>query len=1831
MSGGDAHSINNAISFITSTYDLEPDSVSNCAFDNAGTPVTTPIVINTDINSKPRSTVSPDLGAFEFGYVGFTIIAGSNSPVCAGDSVTLTVDPGKGISPHFSWSNTANVIISTLQNPTLFLTASGQYKVVVTDSTGCSETDSTLVTVDQRPTATLTSVTSLCDSGVVYLNITVTGTGTINGTLSNGDDFSGTAPLIIDTILVTSTTSFNIISLSDSTCSSIPSDIPDTVTVSVTHTGDWLGITTNWHDPVNWCGGILPTSSTDVNIPTGTPKMPLITDSVYCNSLAINTGDTLTVTGTGTLNLAGILTNSGIYTDNGTTNFNGTSGQQTFSGVTTFNNLMLNNTSGLLLPIAITVKKDLTISAGILNANNFNISVAGNWTNNASATALTGAVTFNGTTSQVIGGTFATTFTNVTISTTGSTVSLNVNASILGNLSISTGTFNLAGFTANRASAGGILTISGGATLKIGGTNTYPGNYTTNTLAVSSTVEYSGTNQTVSNQIYGNLKLSSSAGAAIKTFPATALTIVGNLTGKLGSGTSVSFTASSNIAVSGNVSIGVSAFFDGGSYSHSIGGNWTNNGTFTGNTSTIIFTGIGAVVSGVGAQNFNNLTVAASGVSFSNNSITLTGNLATTGPGSFTQASGGILLMSGTGKTITGSGISLNDLTVSGIVTTSVSLNLAGNLSVSGSFSASIGTITMIGASKIITGTGTIGFGILSVTGSLSSDADFSISSGVIVSGSLSASAGTATFKGTSSLSGTANLYNIAINGTQLQLAGNSVLGIANTFTVISGTLNVTSTPNTVNFNGTGAQNINGITYNNLTLSNGSTKTATAGIVVNNDITINTGTTFNSSSYTHSIYRDWINNGTFAGGTGTIQFSGNASSNISGVTIFKNLTIKKASGLTTLSSNATVNGVLNFITGIIQTGNNLLIQPSSGTITAAAQNTGWVNGNLQKNIAVGSNVSNSFEIGDANYYTPVTILFANVSISGSLTANTTPADHPQIDFSGINKDLDINRYWILTNTGIGFTTAASTFNWVAPDLDAGATTANFKSSVYDGTLWGFSNFTSPLPTSIQATGLTSLGSFVVGEGPKITTWTGAAGTTDWFTARNWFGGVPDGIVETLIPTILQAGRSFPAINTGTAKVDTVTIESAAALVITNSTLQIKGAIVNSGTIDAGNGTIEMTGSSAQSLAANIFQNNAVNNLIISNSSAAGVTLGGALDLYGSLTYSGTGMKLTTNDTLTLKSTALNTARIGDMTGNTITGKVTVERYISARKAWRLLSIPTNTTQTIQEAWQEGCGANLDCITGFGTQITGAAGVPAGFDVYTGTPSMKTYMSATNAWAGVPNTNVAGIKSMNGYIIFIRGDRSATAINSIPTQTILRTKGNLYTGDQAPILVSANTFASIGNPYASALDMRYITKTTMKDFFYVWDPNLGGSSGFGAYQTFSYNGSDYVVTPGMGSYGASGTVNNYLQSGQAFLIQARRFSDGSLIFKEGAKTSGSGQVSLVAGLPQPQLRTSLYGVKADNSAYMIDGTLINYEDGYSNSVDDMDAIKSINTSENLSIKTANTLLVIERRQGIVQQDTIFLNLANTKVQKYRFGFIADQLGRPGLSGFLEDTYLHSSTPLNLNGSTVADFNIVNIPGSYAPGRFRIVFKQLSTLPVTFTSIKAYQVNKNIAVEWKAENESNLRQYSVEKSVDGNHYATANTVAANNAALSNYNWLDVNPSQGYNYYRIFSTDVTGKTAYSTVVKVNMGSVKQMISIYPNPVTDGIINLQFTNEPAGNYGIRLLNKLGQVMISKQINHVEGNSTEMIQLDKYSAHGIYQLEVTRPDGKTVNIEVIY
>ena len=81
---------------------------------------------------------------------------------------------------------------------------------------------------------------------------------------------------------------------------------------------------------------------------------------------------------------------------------------------------------------------------------------------------------------------------------------------------------------------------------------------------------------------------------------------------------------------------------------------------------------------------------------------------------------------------------------------------------------------------------------------------------------------------------------------------------------------------------------------------------------------------------------------------------------------------------------------------------------------------------------------------------------------------------------------------------------------------------------------------------------------------------------------------------------------------------------------------------------------------------------------------------------------------------------------------------------------------------------------------------------------------------------------------------------------------------------------------------------------------------------------------------------------------------------------------------------------------------------------------------------------------------------------------------------------------------------------------------------------------------------------------------------------------------------------------------------------ISVYPNPIVNEVINVQFTNQPKGRYLLRLINPLGQIVIRKDVIHNGGNAQEPLRWQKNFSKGIYQLEITGPGGDLKIIKVV-
>jgi hypothetical protein len=746
------------------------------------------------------------------------------------------------------------------------------------------------------------------------------------------------------------------------------------------------------------------------------------------------------------------------------------------------------------------------------------------------------------------------------------------------------------------------------------------------------------------------------------------------------------------------------------------------------------------------------------------------------------------------------------------------------------------------------------------------------------------------------------------------------------------------------------------------------------------------------------------------------------------------------------------------------------------------------------------------------------------------------------------------------------------------------------------------------------------------------TWLGV--TTSWISPSSWSAlSVPTAnayvsipvVGSTLYPTITSAQTCY--------NLDIVPGASLTLSSTTGAKLSLTGAITNTGLIDATVGTLELNGTTPQTIVNSVFKDKIIKNLIISNN----VSLGGTANvdtfkITGTISFGASSKTFTTNNNLTLISNASGTAGIGDMTaggvsGNTIVGNANVERYISAGRKWRFISINTEGSQTIQNSWMEKQAPGVQGPTGYGAWITDPAA--ANVDGLSYTPAMKYYNAGS--YTSITDPTTFDIKSQPAYMAYIRGDRSATHLNATANETVLRTYGTLVQGQKTiNIPAGTGTLAVIANPYAAAIDLKQLTySNTGAIDIYVWDPKLGGAYTLGGYQVISRAapGLDFKISsPGGGRYGGVTSPMNTIESGLAFYIKGNA-SAQTVTMNENAKTPSLNNVFFTAA--QPKDVYSLLSVKDATGTTLIDGANASFDATFSNDVDDDDAIKFPNFSENVSFRRSSTLLAIERRMMPVANDTLFVNLTGLGIKNYQWTFKLSNMDAPGLTGFVKDNYLNTTTALNLNGDNVMDFSVTADAGSYAADRFMIILKPTAVVPVAMQIISAArQADKTVQVKWKADHETNVARYEAERSSNGITFNKVSTTLSTNSTI--YAAADPQPLDGINYYRVKAVDVDGAAAYTEVVKVAAIGQSKAVTVNPNPVKDKTLHLQIESMPAGKYNLQLINAAGAI-VYRQLLSVSGEVfTREIQLGKQAAAGSYRLILTCNDGKVSTLNII-
>ena len=762
-------------------------------------------------------------------------------------------------------------------------------------------------------------------------------------------------------------------------------------------------------------------------------------------------------------------------------------------------------------------------------------------------------------------------------------------------------------------------------------------------------------------------------------------------------------------------------------------------------------------------------------------------------------------------------------------------------------------------------------------------------------------------------------------------------------------------------------------------------------------------------------------------------------------------------------------------------------------------------------------------------------------------------------------------------------------------------------------------------------------------------------STDWFNTMNWTIDVPDINSKVYLTKNTAANPYYPVISSSTASVTaaiaSLQIDSSALLTITNnkaggyiSKLSVAGAIVDTFGIDASAGTLEFNGpsTSPQIMPGRLFVKNNIQNLILSNS----VDITGLQNITGNLSFTGSNRTLNTNGYLALKSSASGTAQLADITnggansGNTIVGNVSIERYITPKRAWRLLSVPIGnslaTSPTINASWQEGATTDttnqqvINPNPGFGTFVTG--GNPDnGYDIGVNHhPSLKVYDSVTNTLIGIPigtgtgigNGTYIPITTYPAYFIFVRGDRGVLllqGVNTVPTNTILRIAGSVNTNDQI-LNVSSSNFTLISNPYPASINFGTITKRNVADNFYVWNPQIGTIGGYVTI-TDGVNGS-YVAVPN------STKSSQYIASGEAFFVQSLDGTTGGEITIKEIDKNNHGSDSVFRPMTASgSMRVNLSAFNADSSKTLVDGIYTFYADNNSNTSNNRAIIKMFNINENICLGRDKKLLAIEKRQTIISNDTSFIKLYLLKKQRYQLAISAENLNDSGITALLKDKYdsTINNRILDLSGAiNNINFIVNNDTGSYAVDRFSIVYNRPEiAAPVKFVSIGVSLQQKDVLLSFKIANELQVKEYVIETATSINGLSANAAVLAkfNDGRQAAYSWLDKNPTDGKHYYRVKFADNSGKENYSNIVEilVENGRAASAINVYPNLIKDNNIFYKLNNIIAGTYKISLVNMEGQLLNSFLIHHDGANNiAHVININPIITKGKYILQLS-------------
>ncbi|MES2689418.1 MAG: N,N-dimethylformamidase beta subunit family domain-containing protein [Bacteroidota bacterium] len=716
------------------------------------------------------------------------------------------------------------------------------------------------------------------------------------------------------------------------------------------------------------------------------------------------------------------------------------------------------------------------------------------------------------------------------------------------------------------------------------------------------------------------------------------------------------------------------------------------------------------------------------------------------------------------------------------------------------------------------------------------------------------------------------------------------------------------------------------------------------------------------------------------------------------------------------------------------------------------------------------------------------------------------------------------------------------------------------------------------------------------------TWIGSA-NNNGISPGNWCGGtLPDSAKNV---TVAGDAEFMPTVGPAdTLHVKDLVIESGATLTI-NGTIAVSANIINNGTIVANSGSIVLNGKVPQSISGNAF---GVERMKLDNT--AGATLNTAVSIVDAyIPVSGT---LAANGNLIIRSTATQTARIGEITtGADVTGNVTVQRFIPAivRRS-RMISPNVNPF---------ACNDLIDDIF-----VTGAGGSTNGFDVSINNQNtIYTYRELTSGsgrgWKALSNISDT-LSAGSGSLVFVRGDRTLSSPQWYTPPYVSQNEvtidftGAINKGTISPAVSYTNTNAIaddgwnlVGNPYPSQIDWNEVGRVNVSPFYYTLDPSSGS----------------YVAEDG----------SNLIASGQAFFVQAIAPSP-AITFEEAAKATAA-PVSYFK-VARAILKATMIKDAVNSDQLKIEfatGANVNYSASE-------DAVKLTNQLINFATLSNNGTVQLQHNKMpalSTATDTIAL-FADAAIGQYRFRFEGMQDIDAAYAIYLKDAF--NNTIQNLRSDPEYAFSISSNAASKGNGRFKLVFVNPGLLPVQLVNFKAEIHSDNqVKLSWTTTGEKNNKGFSVERTnnLEGNQKRKIKWQkigfvkgSYNSNKTNNYTYTDLSPFGLYDtelFYRLKQVDANDKESLSKVVFVRKATktvLPATVKVYPNPFT-GEVSLLVQSMMSSKAIIEVYDLTGKPVLSEKRDVTIGDNKFDLSALKDVARGVYFVTVTMGEERHV------